>query len=286
MRSSRYRNRRARRIATFRPVNTTSPSTTISIPPNRTRMSRSSPHKRYSLRSCRCENGLPVEAVAAGMPAAVAAATIRTPFTSGRSRPRSPEPRWRAVRSTAADRRRCRARRTPNGGSYLRTILALKRRPLQAGAGILLLAVAGCAQLPTTASVAIPPIPAGDARVWFYRPIDAYDSPNTPYIRMNDAIVAISEPGGASYRDFPAGPYHITVDSYGKDFNQDKDVALVPGQEVYVKIVSLRDWIAGGGNGGSGEGGGGSYSKDTFYVWLMPPEVARADVARSAFHGS
>jgi hypothetical protein len=32
-------------------------------------------------------------------------------------------------------------------------------------------------------------------------------------------------------------------------------------------------------------GGGGSYMKDTFYVWLIPPEVARADVARSAFYG-
>jgi len=25
--------------------------------------------------------------------------------------------------------------------------------------------------------------------------------------------------------------------------------------------------------------------KDTFYVWLIPPEVARADVARSVFYG-
>jgi hypothetical protein len=50
--------------------------------------------------------------------------------------------------------------------------------------------------------------------------------------------------------------------------------------------VSLRSWIQGGGNGGSGEGGGGDYSRDTFSVWLIPPEVARADVARSAFYGS
>jgi hypothetical protein len=160
------------------------------------------------------------------------------------------------------------------------------RRLGQTGAALLLLAMAACAQPPMTASVAIPPIPAGEARVWFYRPIDVYDSLNTPYIRMNDAIVAVSEPGGASYRDVPAGPYHITVDSYGKDFNQDQDVSLVAGQELYVKIVSLREWAAGGaGGGGDMGGGGGSYNKDTFYVWLMPPEVARADVARSAFYG-
>jgi hypothetical protein len=163
----------------------------------------------------------------------------------------------------------------------------LSRRLRQTGAAFLLLAMAACAQLPTTASVTIPLIPPGEARVWFYRPMDLYDGLNTPYIRMNDGIVAISQPGGASYRDVPAGQYHITVDTYLNDPRQDQNVSLVPGQELYVKIVSLRDWIAGGAGGGgdSGGGGGGSYSKDTFYVWLIPPEVARADVARSAFYG-
>jgi hypothetical protein len=162
----------------------------------------------------------------------------------------------------------------------------LSRRLRRTCAALLLLAMAACAQLPSTASVAIPPIPPGEARVWFYRQVDPYDSLNTPYIRMNEGIVAISEPGGASYRDVPAGQYHITVDSYGKDFNQDKDVSLVAGQELYVKIVSLREWAAGGaGGGGDMGGGGGSYTKDTFYVWLIPPEVARADVARSEFYG-
>ena len=78
---------------------------------------------------------------------------------------------------------------------------------------------AACASPPPTASVSLPLIPAGEARVWFYRPVDAYDSLNTPGaltprgdarsfprdIRMNDAIVGISPPNGASYRDVPAG---------------------------------------------------------------------------------
>jgi hypothetical protein len=146
--------------------------------------------------------------------------------------------------------------------------------------GILLLATAACSQLPSTASVAVPPIPAGQARVWFYRDGGPYDGAGTPYIRMNDAIVAISEPGSASYRDVPSGPYHITVDSYGKDFNQDKNVQLAAGQQLYVKIVSLRNWVVGG---GGSENGSGDFARDTFYVWLIPPEVARAEVARSAF---
>ena len=155
-----------------------------------------------------------------------------------------------------------------------------------AGAVVLLLATAACESPPRTASVAIPPIPAGAARVWFYRPNDVYETMATPYIRMNDAIVAISEPLGASYRDVPAGPYHITVDSYGKDFNQDKNVQLAAGDELYCKIVSLRSWITSNGGGGEGSGDSGDYGRNTFYVWLIPAETARDEVARSTFYGS
>jgi len=160
------------------------------------------------------------------------------------------------------------------------------RRLWQAAGVNLLLGMAACAGPPMTASVSIPPIPAGAARVWFYRPVDAYDSLSTPYIRMNDAIVGVSLPNGASYRDVAAGQYHISVDSYLGSPQQDQNVTLAPGQEAYVKVISQRSWIQGGGSGGSGEGAGGDYTKDTFYVWLIPPEVARADVAHSAFYGS
>ena len=166
--------------------------------------------------------------------------------------------------------------------STISTMLSPRLR--QTGAFLLLLTVGACAQPQLTASVTMPPIPAGEARVWFYRPVDAYDSLSTPYIRMNDAIVGISVPNGASYRDVAAGQYHISVDSYLDSPQQDQNVTLAPGQEVYVKVISQRSWIQGG--SGSGEGAGGDYTKDTFYVWLVPPEVARADVAHSAFYGS
>jgi hypothetical protein len=161
-------------------------------------------------------------------------------------------------------------------------------RPAQtAVAAVLLLATAACVNPPPpTASVAIPPIPAGDARVWFYRPIDAYDSMATPYIRANDAIVAVSMPEGASYRDFPPGHYHIAVDSYGKDFNQDADVQLAAGQELYIKVVSLRTWVDTTSGGGGGGATGGDNGRNTFYAWLIPAETARAEVAQAAFYGS
>jgi len=53
-----------------------------------------------------------------------------------------------------------------------------------------------------------------------------------------------------------------------------------------LKIVTLPSWISSGGGGGDeGGGGGGDYNRDTFYVWLIPAEVARGDVSRSAFYG-
>jgi len=41
--------------------------------------------------------------------------------------------------------------------------------------------------------------------------------------------------GGVFYRDVPPGHYHIAPQSYGHDFNQDRDVDLAPGHRLYVK---------------------------------------------------
>ena len=157
-------------------------------------------------------------------------------------------------------------------------MLAFPTLLFQVCAGLLLLAIASCA-LPPTASVAVPPLPAGEARVWFYRDLGPYDGLGTPFLRMNGAIVGVSEPGGAQYRDVAPGQYHVTVDNYLGDFNSTREVYLFPGQQSYFKIVSLKNWIAGGNRFGS------DFQRDTFYVWQIPPEVAQGDVARSQFYG-
>jgi hypothetical protein len=95
---------------------------------------------------------------------------------------------------------------------------------------------------------------------------------------MNEAIVGVSEPSGALYRDVAPGQYYVTVDSYGRDFNQSRWVHLFPGQQAYFKIVSLRNWAACGGVRNECQ-------RDTFYVWEIPPEIAQGDVARSQFYG-
>jgi hypothetical protein len=86
---------------------------------------------------------------------------------------------------------------------------------------------------------------------------------------MNGAIVGISEQGYMFYRDVVAGLYHVSVESYERDLFQFRDVALVSGQQAYVKILSLRSWVQSGRN----------FGRDTFYVLIVPPTFAQGEIA-------
>jgi hypothetical protein len=141
-----------------------------------------------------------------------------------------------------------------------------------------LLSAAGCAQLPPTSSVKIPPITAGAARVWFFRDYEPHETLARPYVWLNQQIAGVSEPGGAFYRDVAPAHYSITVDSAGRDFNQVADTELAAGQEAYAKVVSLRSWLD--------DDNCIIWSGcDTFYVWLIRPEEARPAVRKSLFYG-
>jgi hypothetical protein len=146
--------------------------------------------------------------------------------------------------------------------------------------GGVLLAVAGCAQLPPTSATAIPPLGQQQARVWFYRDLDPYAPMATPYVRIDGALAGVSRPGGASYRDIAAGRHQISVDSYVNDANQARTVDLAPGTQVYAKVVPLDNYVEGGGEFASG------YHRDTYYLWLYPAEVAWPAIARSAFYAN
>jgi hypothetical protein len=141
----------------------------------------------------------------------------------------------------------------------------------------LLLTVASCAQLPPTSSVAIPPIPAGEARLWFYRDGGPRETQERPYLRLNGQIAGISEPNGAFYRDVAPGHYAVTVDSYLSTYvNQFADIDLAAGQEAFVKVLSEGQWVGGDVGGGDVE---------NFYTQVILPEAARADAARRPFYG-
>jgi Protein of unknown function (DUF2846) len=148
------------------------------------------------------------------------------------------------------------------------------QRRLKWASGLLLI-TAGCVEPPDTAQLpaAAPPVPAGQARIWFYRDWEPSESLNLANIDLNGGYFGSIANGGVFYRDVSPGHYHIAPQSYGQDFSQDKDVDLAAGQQVYCSVASLRSW----------EGGGdvAVFERDTFYIRLMPPQVAQAAIARN-----
>jgi hypothetical protein len=153
---------------------------------------------------------------------------------------------------------------------------AFAGRLLATGAMVFVLGgMARCGQPPETGSVAIPPVPPGEARIWVYRLFEPTESLNMTAVMFNGANVGYSQMGGAFYRDVGPGRYHITVSSYGTDFSQSSDVDLAAGQEAYVQIQSLRSWVENKRN----------VQRDTFYARLIPSEIARPQIAQSAFFG-
>ena len=153
--------------------------------------------------------------------------------------------------------------------------------PFALGFVLLLFATTSGAAPPPAGPYLATPIPPGMARIWFYRDLNPNDIMAQAYIRLNGAAAGVSEPGGAFYRDVPPGRYHIHVDSYVDDRHNDGDVALAPGAEAYAKVLPLENYVQGGG----GDAGGG-YRRNSFVVWLYPPEAARPAVARSFFQAS
>jgi hypothetical protein len=156
----------------------------------------------------------------------------------------------------------------------------LRGRVCRAAAFTVLAALLCGADLALAAAPPGGPAP-GYARIWLYRDYEPYQSLARPYVRFNGAIVAISEPGGAFYRDVAPGQYAVTVDSIGEDVNQFATVAVAAGQQVYLKIEVLGFWYYGGGTAR----GGGAWARPTFYTRLQLPQVAAAEIAHSRYYG-
>ncbi|SRR5579883_333487 len=130
------------------------------------------------------------------------------------------------------------------------------------------LLLSACAGGPPLAAVAVPPVPAGQARIFFYREFLVSESLARPWIYLNGVPTAMSEPGGVSYRGVPPGTYRITVDSEGIYPDQFKTVVLQPGQTLFVKIVSLASWDE-----------GWNWQHDTFVVALVSSAQAWAEMS-------
>jgi hypothetical protein len=151
-------------------------------------------------------------------------------------------------------------------------------RLLRVAALLALATTTACARNPPVGAVTPPPIPAGEARVWFYRVYLPSETLNMTRVTMNGVYAGYAQLGGAFYRDVPPGVYHVEVESFGRDFNQSTNVALVPGQEAYVKVDSLRSWATTCGYGFTA-------GRDTFYARLIPNQLARSEISQSFFDG-
>ena len=133
---------------------------------------------------------------------------------------------------------------------------------------VLLGGCAGHMREPVFASVGTTPVGADRARVYFYRAFEPYESLARPLIYLNGAPLAPSEPGAASFRDVAPGAYEISVASSGLYPNQFKQVLLRPGDTIYVRIESLRNWYR-----------GFNWEMDTFVVSLVGESDAQTDMA-------
>jgi hypothetical protein len=111
--------------------------------------------------------------------------------------------------------------------------------------------------------------PPGEARIWLYRTFDPSVTLQTPYVRLNGAIVGVARLGRAVYRDVPPGTYLITADSRGSAPNQFARVTFVAGETAYVKIDADNWWT-----------GLCKWCRiDTFYTMVVGPPLARVEMA-------
>jgi hypothetical protein len=138
---------------------------------------------------------------------------------------------------------------------------------------LLMLSATAC----TTASapqVAVPP--PGQARIWFYRLWAPSESLNLANIDVNGVYVGSVEPGGAFYRDILPGTYHIAPQNRYLDYGQNTNVAVVSGQQIFIKVLDLSSWA-------NAVSGGQFYvRRDAWYARLVPPQYALAEMANPA----
>ena|SRR5215472_5162376 len=118
--------------------------------------------------------------------------------------------------------------------------------------------------------------PVASARIWFYRDYEPYVNRNYATVMLNGVVAGSVQPyGGSLARDVAPGHYHASVESFGTDVNQNVDFDLAPGQEAFIKILNSPGWVSGGDMY--------SFERDTYSLRMMPPETARAEMARRSF---
>ena len=144
---------------------------------------------------------------------------------------------------------------------------------LNAACLMLMLSVNACAVSPAPQITAPPP---GQARIWFYRLWDPSESLNVANIYVNGVYAGSVEPGGAFYRDVGAGVYQIVPENRYRDYDQNTNIAVVPGEQVFIAVLDLSSWAT------AVSGAQFFVHRDAWYVRLVPPQYALAQIASPA----
>jgi hypothetical protein len=136
---------------------------------------------------------------------------------------------------------------------------------------LLALAAAGCASPPTfdQVSATLPPIPAGEARIFVYRDYEPYQSLAWVPVFFNGATIGAVGPGHVLKRDVPPGTYKIEAKSEGLWPDQAKTVRVAAGDSVFAKIESFNSLS---------DTGDSDEFQTTFVVVLVDPVVARREI--------
>ena len=151
-------------------------------------------------------------------------------------------------------------------------VLRLRDR-VNAATLMLVLSATACVIPPAPEVTAPPP---GQARIWFYRLWNPSESLNVANIDVNGVYVGSVEPGGAFYRDVAPGVYHIVPQNQYLDYNQNTNVAVVAGEQVFIAVLDLSSWA-------NAVSGGQYYvRRDAWYARLIPPQYAQAQIAAPA----
>jgi hypothetical protein len=133
---------------------------------------------------------------------------------------------------------------------------------------LIAIGIGGCAPVgPKGLNAAAAPLPADRARVYVYRELYPYDSPEWTAVSLNREKIGDSAPGTMFYRDVVPGTYEIEVRSDLPYPYQFKTVALAPGSIVFAKIQEAKFW-------GKSLGGGGN----TFVVTIVDPATGYDEI--------
>ena len=136
------------------------------------------------------------------------------------------------------------------------------------GLPLILGACAGPPRGPAFATIALPPVPADKARIFFYRFYEPYESLALSPIYLNRREAAVSVPGEVSTLDVAPADYELYVYSRNDFPDSLKHVALRSGDALYVRVDATKNW------------GGDCFAEwPTFIAKLVPPEQARAEMA-------